>query len=245
MANSLDSLRTLANGPSTGGDLLRGRDLAEQRLREMKRNISHNGQGYLAGANRNDVADLEGSLDSDPTLGVDAQALNHEMQNYARPDVTARRQQVQGDKMALAGEPARVAGEANVRAAEVSGDNRFRALQEMLTGGGGGRMSVTGVGSIAPNPMDLQTQKDAAASQRITQTGQQQSIQQQIKDLLKKRSTGFLGMGGNATETDAQIATLSGGGNTSTVAMITPDGRPINVPLDRVAEVEARGARRQ
>jgi hypothetical protein len=104
-------------------------------------------------------------------------------------------------------------------------------------------MSVSGVGSIAPNPMDLQTQKDAAASQRITQTGQQQSIQAQIKDLLKKRSTGFLGMGGNAADTDAQIATLSGG--TGTVAMLAPDGRPLNVPADRVAEMEARGAKRQ
>ncbi len=155
------------------------------------------------------------------------------MNSYSRPDVTARREEDFGRKMALEGEPARVAGEASVRAAGEAGS--MRNLREAF-----------GLERKAQNAQDLQSQKDIAMAARLAQTGQNQGALAQIKNLLKQRKTGMFGIGGNAAETDAQILALQGGGATGgAISMVTPDGRHIQVPESDIAEAESMGARRQ
>jgi hypothetical protein len=245
MPNSLESLRILSNGPGGGRDFIDGRDNSQARLREMKRNLAlaaGSGGRMTTGATGYDALDLEEQEANDPFFGEEEQArtagvtkVNDAMGQYSRPDVTAQRNDDRGFQLEMRTAPARIAGEANIRAAQEAGNSRgLRDLLHMQT--------------QKEDREALQGQRDTAAQDRLRQTGQNQANLAQIKELLKGRSNGFLGMGGNASDTDAKIAQLSGGGqqqSSGMVAMRTPDGRSIQVPADRVAEVEARGATRE
>jgi len=82
--------------------------------------------------------------------------LNRVIGQFNRPDVTGMRREQEASKLRLAGEPARVAGEANIRSANVAGEAKFQALQELLKAGvqPGQSVSASGVGSVrqAPSP---------------------------------------------------------------------------------------------
>ncbi len=173
--------------------------------------------------------------------------LNAEMNQYGRPDVTARRNEEFTHKMQLAGEPARVAGEANIRATTEAG--KARGLSDLF------RLQSGNEAKSA-----LQAQKDAAMASRQSATGQGTALRQRLNALQTgkahaKQPGGIMGfLGGNKAADEAEIASLitqlqGGGGENSinggTVSMIAPNGQPLQVPAADVAEAESMGARRQ
>lgn len=222
-SNSLDALRILAgSGMSTNannpGGLVMGRANQDQRLSEMKRNLS---MGLASGASPFDVQDLEASMADDPDFGDAAQAqvagvnaLNSKMSAYGRPDVTAMRQHDEKAKLQLAGEPARVAGQANVEAAKVAAGSKANLLNEMLGMGAGGKVSISGVGSVGPDPSALQSQKDQAADNRIGLANGAGALRDRLKALETGKAHaqqpgGIMGFfGGNKAADDAEIASL-------------------------------------
>jgi hypothetical protein len=262
MASSLDALRGLTSNVESADNPIQGYLLRQKRIEEMKHNaeqVSGSRGRMTMGATAGDLEGLEQSQVDDPYAGHKAQAEIA----YKQPEAIMRRDQDYAQKMQLAGEPARVAGEANVRAANVAGDAKYRALQEMLTAGGAAgdrRISVAGVGSVGPDPSVAQGARDAAAAARQTTAGNQRGLVERLKALTRgtnpapaaNRPGGIGGwLGGNSAARDAEVASILGqlnGGQSETggtVAMVAPDGRELNVPADRVAEMEAAGATRQ
>lgn len=271
MATSLDALRGLTSNVESADNPIQGYLNRQKRIAELKHNLemSAGGRGsFTTGATPSDVEGLELSQEQDPYAGAApraaiarTQALNEEMGTYNRPDVTARREAEAATKLKLAGEPARVAGEANLASARAAGEAKLAALQELLGMGGDRRVNLSGVGSVGPDVTEQQRQRDMAASERVAATGRNRGLVERLKALQTGKASaqgpgGLAGFfGGNKAATEAEIASIlaqlngvTGVGSadeSAAVPMIAPDGRELLVPADRVAEAEARGARRQ
>ncbi len=238
MANALESLRILAGGP--------GRRVLPQEDYSFAGGAVPTQGELMSPYEREQAIRAQRADEADRARIGDTEALNAEMQQYGRPDVTARRNEEHARAMALKGESARVAGEANVRATKEAGN-----LREM--------MNAFGLEKKAENAQALQAQKDAAMGQRQAATGAGTERRQELQGLRSgkahaPRAGGLMDMffGPSQSNLDnARIAALTAeneGGNAingGTVTMIAPDGGLLNVPVDRVAELEARGARRQ
>ncbi len=206
MANALDSLRILAGGP--------GRRVLPQQDFQFAGAVPT--QGELSSPYEQEQGARAARADaSDHARIAETEALNSEMNSYSRPDVAARREEDFGRKMALEGEPARVAGEANVRATTEAG--RARGLSDLF------RLQVGNEGKSA-----LQAQKDAAMAERQAATGQGVGLRQRLNALQTgkahaKQPGGLMGFfGGNKAADEAEIASLlaqlQGGGSAGEAA---------------------------
>ncbi len=206
MANALDALRILAGGP--------GRRVLPQEDFQFSGAVPT--QGELSSPYEQEQAARAARADEADRARIGSiEALNSEMNQYARPDITARRDEEFNRALRLKGESARVTGEANLAATKAAGD--LRGLREAF-----------GLERKAQNAQDLQAQKDTAMAGRQAQTGQNQNNLSRVKDLLKKRTTStFMGMGGgNAADIDAQILALQNEGSTGgETPGIVPAGR--------------------
>ncbi len=195
MANALDALRILA-----GGQRYAPRQVVPQEDFQFSGAVPT--QGELSSPYEQEQAARAARADEADRARIGSiEALNSEMNQYARPDVTARRDEEFNRALRLKGEGARVTGEANLAATKAAGD--LRGLREAF-----------GLERKAQSAQELQAQKDAAMGARQSQTGQNQNTLARVKDLLKQRKTStFMGMGGgNAADIDAQILALQGGG---------------------------------
>lgn len=244
MGNSLDALKLLAgsgmasNAQAKGG-LVQGRVNREDALTDMKRNIglaADPRRRMMTGATPFDVADEEQSLADDQSFGTaeqhriaDIGAMNDKMGAYNRPDVAVQRKHDESVKLALAGEPARVAGAANIESAKQANGFKNDALGQLLgaaQNGSGQHISVDGVGSIWADPSVLQGQKAEEAARQQSRGINAQSLRDRLKLLETGKAHannpgfgGMFGIGAKAAD-DAEIASiqkqLASGGQDST-----------------------------
>jgi hypothetical protein len=177
MIDSLSALESLTSNARNPEGSVQGYLARKRRLDEMKRQTGLVGQkgayGYDVGATPEDIAQLEDSIDADPDMGVQAQAVTRKVQAqnaatlaYDQPDAVRQRKEADAVKMALAVGPAEVASKGNLAAAveknrgELERDNAQRKgtqdLLDVLTSGkgsagGGATGGIAGPGgSIKP-----------------------------------------------------------------------------------------------
>ena len=171
MPSPLDALASLSSNASDPNGLVAARLKKEAALRDMQRSLEMEhlfpGRAFSGGSHA-EADDEERLLAESPNFGTDAQAnvknvqdTNAEMDEYNRPDVTAKRKEDFAQKLALASAPAVEAAKGNlaVTNAQTTGkiqemgaqNDATSKLLEMVSGGrqGGGGMAGPG-GTIKP-----------------------------------------------------------------------------------------------
>lgn len=142
--NPLEALQTLMGGPgvsnAASNPAVELAGLRDDRLGEMKRNLSKRGGGFSTGATPFDVADLESDIANDPTTGEVEQnriaGINRantaaQMQGYgSAPEAAGAGRQIELAKSRIPVEVAEKSGQTQRDVANIQGQNSVRTKRE-------------------------------------------------------------------------------------------------------------------